>query len=65
MHLRKLKDFLDKYNIKLYDCQYRILASLVENKSIQLGGGDNNLKIILGNNTFEIKHKISQLLEFS
>lgn len=64
MKLRKLKDFLGKYNIKLYDSQYRILASLIDNKSIQLGGGNNSLKQILGNNTFEIEYKINYIFSY-
>lgn len=65
MKLRKLKDFLNKYDIKLYDSQYRIITSIINNRNIQQGGGQNcKLYNILGNNTIQIKNKISKILEF-
>lgn len=66
MNLRKLKDFLNKHNIKLYDIQYRILSSLIEKKNIQKGGSNDKLSElsnILGNNTCEISYNINQILK--
>lgn len=61
MSIRNLKDFLLKYDIKMYDEQYRILYALINNK--QTGGGNKeNYEKLLGNNKFVIEHKINLIL---
>lgn len=61
--LKSLKDFLSKNGIILYDEQYRILDSLINNKSSQTGGG-NKYKNILGRNKYEIEYRINSLLKY-
>ena len=62
MSIRNLKDFLLKYDIKLYDEQYRILDALINNK--QKGGGKGyNYDKLLGNNKCIIKYNIDNLLK--
>lgn len=63
MKLKNLKEFLNNNNIYLYDCQYRIINSLISKK--QVGGGNYkyNLNNILGNNQSQISFNINKLLK--
>lgn len=62
--LKRLKDFLLKNEIILYDEQYRILNSIIELNKTQIGGGIKSYKNILGRNKGEIEYKINCLLRY-
>ena len=61
MSIRNLKDFLLKFDIKLYDEQYRILDALINNN--QKGGGKRkNYSKLLGNTKYLIQFNINKIL---
>lgn len=64
MKLRNLKEFLKRYDIILYDEQYRILNSLLIKKKNQIGGGKNIYKSELGTGKYIIEYNINKMLKY-
>ena len=56
----ELKEYLDNFEIKLYDQQYRIVNYIIKN-NYQSGGG---IKETIGKNKTEILYKLGKILNY-